>query len=258
MKLRTYPIAGLLLSVGLTAAFPASAAVTSITSAATVLGASLIVLGSPINIGPLVPASGAAPPAYNIPNSLASFNDTFGPLSISTGLLVDTASGDTTTGTGSATSTIQNLNITFDSVFSLTATTISSTSSVDGTPSATGSTTLTDLQITVLGNTVSIPVNPTPNDVIFSLAGLSIVLNQQIPEATESAGITTNAIAIDFNSFPVGLNLIHGGVDVGQSMASIDVTSVPEASTWAMMVLGLAGLGAAGYLRKTTGRTLAD
>jgi hypothetical protein len=52
---------------------------------------------------------------------------------------------------------------------------------------------LADLTITVLGSTVTIPVNPTPNDVIFSLLGLTITLNQQIPDPSESAGITTNA-----------------------------------------------------------------
>ena len=116
--------------------------------------------------------------------------------------------------------------------------------SLHGMPSATGSTTLTDLTITVLGTSVTIPVNPTPNDVIFRFAGLTITLNQQIPDLSESAGITTNAIAIDFNRFPFGTNRVSGSVDVAQSFASLNV---PETSTWVMLLLGFAGLGYAGY-----------
>jgi hypothetical protein len=123
---------------------------------------------------------------------------------------------------------------------------ISSTSSVNGTPSATGSTAITGLTIKVLGSTVTIPVNPTPNDVIFHVAGLTITLNQQIPDLSESAGITTNAIALDFNKFPFGTNAVNGSIDVAQSFASINV---PEPSTWAMMLMGFVGLGYAGYRR---------
>jgi hypothetical protein len=147
---------------------------------------------------------------------------------------------------GSATSSINNLDISLDSIFNLTSTLISSTSSVNGMPLATGSTTITGLTITVLGTSVTIPVNPTPNDVVFSLAGLTITLNQQIPDLSESAGITTNAIALDFNNFPFGLNRVNGSVDVAQSFASVNV-AVPEISTWAMLLLGFAGLGYAGY-----------
>jgi hypothetical protein len=248
MKLRTYAfsiISALALSVGL-AVSPASAAVTSVTSSATVLDVDLTALGVPIDITAL-PASGSAPPPYNVTNSLASFSTSLGPISLTTGLLTDMASGNTGTGMGSATSTINNLDISWDSIFSLTSTLISSTSSVNGTPSATGSTTLEDLTIKVLGSTVTIPVNPPKNDVIFSLDGLTITLNQQLPDASESAGITTNAIAIDFNKFPFGTNLVNGSIDVAQSFASINVTTIPETSTWAMLLLGFAALGYAGY-----------
>jgi hypothetical protein len=251
MNLKTYAfktIGALSLSAGL-AVSPASAAVTSVTSSATVLDVDLTALGTPINIE-AVPASGSAPPPYNVTNSLAKFSTSLGPISLTTGLLTDMASGNTGTGMGSATSTINNLAISWDSIFSLTSTLISSTSSVNGTPSATGSSTLAGLTIKVLGSTVTIPVNPPKNDVIFNLDGLTITLNQQLPDPSESAGITTNAIAIDFNKFPSGINLVNGSVDVAQSFASINVTTIPETSTWAMLLLGVAGLGYAGY-RKT-------
>jgi hypothetical protein len=88
---------------------------------------------------------------------------------------------------------------------------------------------------------------------------LTITLNKQTPDPDESAGITTDAIAIDFSGFPLGLNLVNGSIDIAQSSASIDVSStpvVPETSTWAMMLLGFAGLGYAGYRRARSGRTL--
>src|SRR5271156_2654916 len=86
---------------------------------------------------------------------------------------------------------------------------------------------------------------PSPNDVIFSKGGLTVILNQQIPDTTETAGITTNAIAFDFVHFPVGPNHVNGAVDIGDSKASIAV--IPEPATWAMMLIGFAGLGFAGY-----------
>jgi hypothetical protein len=249
MNLRTYAfttISALTLSAGL-AVSPASAAVRSVTSSSTVLDASLTTPLGPVNVGPELPASGSAPPPYNVTNSLLSFSTSLGPASLTTGVLTDTARGDTGTAMGSATSTINNLAISLDSIFSLTSTLISSTSSVNGTPSATGSTTLTDLTITALGSTVTILANPTPNDVVFNLGGLTITLNQQIPDLSESAGITTNAIAIDFNRF-LG---VSGSVDVAQSFASLNV---PETSTWVMLLLGFAGLGYAGYRRATSTR----
>jgi hypothetical protein len=233
------------------AAAPAGAAVTSVSSSSTVLEVALTALGLPIDLGPLVPASGSAPPAYDVTKSGASFSTSIGSLSVTTGLLTDTASGDTATATGAASSTLASLDIAFDSLFSLTATAIESSSSVDGAPSAVGSSTFADLTIKVLGTTISIPIKPSPNDVIFDALGVTVTLNQQIPDDSESAGITTNAIAIDITTL-----LVSGHIDIGQSFASIDgsASPVPEPSTWAMMLIGLAGLGFAGY-RRATGRS---
>jgi hypothetical protein len=83
--------------------------------------------------------------------------------------------------------------------------------------------------------------------VVFNVGGLTITLNQQIPDLSESAGITTNAIAIDFNKFPFGTNVVNGSLAVGQSFASLN--AVPEISTWAMLGIGFAGLAAVGLTR---------
>jgi hypothetical protein len=245
MKVKRYAIRGFgvlaasAILGGTLAASPASAAVTNITSSSTVLDVALIAFGEHVDFGPELPASGSAPPAYNVNNSLASFNTTVGPLSFTTGVLVDTAGGDIATAEGTASSSLASLNITADSIFTLTATAVSSTSSVDGTPSATGFSTLGDLAITIFGSSINIPLNPSPNDVIFDQLGVTVTLNQQIPviEGGFGEGITTNAIAIDLDVFGV-----TGSIDIAQSQASISEAAVPEPSTWAMMALGFIGL----------------
>jgi hypothetical protein len=216
-------------------ASPATAAVTSITSSSTILDVALNI-GS---LGPEFPASGSAPPAYDVTNSFASFSTSLGPLSFSTGVLVDQASGDVATEEGQASSNLASLNISAGVAFSLTASALSSESSVDGIPSATGSSTLADLVITVFGSSINIPLDPSPNDVIFDDLGVTVTLNQQIPviEGSFGQGITTNAIAVDLDVLGV-----TGSIDIAQSQASISEAAVPEPSTWAMMALGFAGL----------------
>jgi PEP-CTERM motif len=228
---------------------PASAAVTTISSSSTVLDISLIVPPGVLSItlGPVLPAAGSAPPPYDVTNSNSL---SFPLLGLSSSLVTDTASSPhPPTETGTATSTADSFFFApvGGALFSVSATTISSTSSVTGTPtpSAAGSTTITGLSLTIAGHTFTFSGTPSPNDVIFSEPGLAVILNQQIPDTTETAGITTNAVAIDFNNFALGSNHVSGAVDVGQSMASIAV--IPEPATWAMMLAGFAGLGFAGY-----------
>ena len=225
------------------AASPASAAVTHIKTSSTVLDVALIALGKPLDFGPVLPASGSAPPSYDVSNSLVSFGRSFdtplGAFSLA-GVLVDTASGDTTTATGTASSTLASLDISLDSIFSVTATAVTSTSLVDGTPTAKGFSTLADLTIKVLGFTLSIPVDPSPNDVIFDKEGVTVTLNQQIHEVGGSfaEGVITNAVDIDFANSP----LVRGHIDFAQSRASVTEAPVPELSTWAMMAFGFCGL----------------
>jgi hypothetical protein len=152
---------------------------------------------------------------------------------------VDQASGDVATEEGQASSNLASLNISAGVAFSLTASALSSESSVDGIPSATGSSTLADLVITVFGSSINIPLDPSPNDVIFDDLGVTVTLNQQIPviEGSFGQGITTNAIAVDLDVLGV-----TGSIDIAQSQASISEAAVPEPSTWAMMALGFVGL----------------
>ena len=152
---------------------------------------------------------------------------------------MDEASGDIATEEGQASSNLAILNITAGQFFTLTASAVGSEASVDGIPSATGSSTLADLVITVLGSSMTIPLNPSPNHVIFNDFGVKVTLNQQINdvEGGFGQGIIVNAIAVDLDILGV-----KGFIDIAQSKASISEAAVPEPSTWAMMALGFVGL----------------
>jgi hypothetical protein len=252
MKLKRHEITGVgafavtVLAAATLAASPASAAVISVESSATVLDVALTVSGLPVDIGPVLSAAVSAPPLDTQSKSLAGFSTTVGPLSVTSGLLADEAIADAIAGTraaqAEAISHFDGFSIALGSTANLAVKEVISMSSVDGTSSPTGSTTLTDLTIEVLGVSVPIPVNPSPNEVIFDFGGLTITANQQITDKTVNGnhiteGITTNALAFDFAGFPG----VSGTIDIGQSAASISET-VPEPSTWAMMALGFVGL----------------
>lgn len=225
------------------ASAPASAAVTNVSSSSTILDVALKVGGTPVDVGPEYPASGSAPPAYTANNSFASFSYSFntplGAFSFSTGVLADTASGDIATAEGAASSSLASLNIS-GPLFTIAASAVSSEASVDGTPSASGSSTLADLTITVAGSSINIPLDPSPNDVIFDEFGVKVTLNEQLHqvEGGFGEGIRVNAVAIDLDRF-FG---VSGHIDIAQSEASISEAAVPEPSTWAMMALGFVGL----------------
>jgi hypothetical protein len=245
-------ISALALSAGMVPALgvsPASSLVTTISSSSTGLNIALTVAGIPISVGPVSPASASAPPPYDVTNS-GSFNlPAFG----LSGSVSDTASSSfppTETGTATATTDGFSFAPVGGAIFDVTATTISSTSSVNGTSAATGSTTITDLSLTIAGHSFTFPGTQTPsaNDVIFNTGGVIVTLNQQIPDTTETQGVTTNAIAINLVDFHVGSNVVNGAIDIDQSAASLAV--IPEPATWVEM---LVGFGAVGLLMR--GRT---
>jgi hypothetical protein len=95
----------------------------------------------------------------------------------------------------------------------------------------------------VIGATpINITGTPPADTVIInnSSLGLEVILNQQIPDLAETAGITTNAIAIEFSGFLFGMNGINGDIDIASSSASV---TVPEPATGAEMLTGFAFVG---------------
>jgi len=86
-------------------------------------------------------------------------------------------------------------------------------------------------------------------------ATLRIVLNEQTPlgaQTPTSAGISTNAIRLIFNSFSIGGGLLSGDVIIAHSQAQINdaVAAVPKPATWAQMILGFALIGVVARRRK--------
>jgi hypothetical protein len=232
----------------------ASAALVSISSSSTGLHIALNVAGIPIMVGPVFPASGAAPPPYDVTTS-GSFS--LPAVGLSAGMVIDTAGSPLPpTETGTATSTVDAFSFApaGGAIFQVSATTISSTSSVNGTFPATGSTTITGLSLTIAGQTFTFPGTQTPpaNDVLLNVGGVTVTLNQQIPDTTETEGFTTNAIAIDFADFHVGPNVVNGAIAIGQSEASL--AAIPEPATWVEL---LVGFGAVGLLARARPRSKA-
>ncbi len=246
-------------------------AVTSVSSGAYGLGATLDVLNFVgVGVGPIDSVSGSAPGAYSNSATVLSVADTLGlgivaNQGLNTGVIVSSASSPFPgSPTGTATSTVNNLGTSLSSLLgssflSLGATTVTSTSSVNGVGSlsAFGSTQIVGLTVTgsaLNGLTIngSLYGNPAPNTVLFSLAGLTILLNEQIPSGngTTSDGIQTNAIDIIFNNFALtgGLtaSLLSGNIIVAHSQADIfgpATLPVPEPATWLELLGGLAIVG---------------
>lgn len=267
------------------AAAPASAA-TTIRSGAFDLTINLSLLNIVgVGVGPFAEAAGLAPAAYNQSEQIASANETLnlgvlGLISVqqrlSTGVLEASASSTLPpTQFGTARSEVNNLSLDlgtvflgdFTSVLSIGSSEVVSRSSVAGSggAAATGFASLAGLVISgsALGGATidgSAFVNPDPNTVLFQLgvgplASLRIVLNEQTAIGAQtgtSAGISTNAIRLIFNSFSIGGGLLSGDVIIAHSEAQINdaVGAVPEPATWAQMILGFGLIGLVARRRK--------
>jgi hypothetical protein len=118
------------------------------------------------------------------------------------------------------------------------------------------------------GKTLTFSGDAAANTVLYSSSTVTITLDKQtllLPPAATSGiigpSITTDAIDIRFNGAKFAGQTISGHFDIGQSSASyalmrpmaFGVFTAPEPSTWAMVLLGFAGLGCAGYRRARAG-----
>lgn len=264
------------------AASPA-AAVTGISSSGQGLVVNLDVLTIlPVSLDLGDSGVGTAPGPYSLSNSFlsatASANIEIGSviLPIKIGAVnVTTAgtndiSGSASSGfmpvlTGTGTGTISDLSsldvssLLDGTQLGISATTLSSTSTVTGFGSldAFGASTIENLNIIVNGTALSFTVTGAPDQVIFDTGGLLIELNRQVltganGPASTADGITTDALYIQFSNFLLGTNLLNGNIDLGQSFASITGPAgpAPEPGAWALMLTGFAGMGAALRMRR--------
>jgi hypothetical protein len=261
-KALTY--ASVLTAIAIAVASPSLASTAA--SSAYDASVNLSVGGLSVALPPVNPVGGAAPAAYSLSNSVASFSnsqtlgllglplDTF---AVTTQILNSSASGTATAATGSA--SIQNL----DAVLSiaavpvplveLTATTIASMSTAGG-GAPTGSSTIEGVRLS--GSLVGAPVTFTipsdlpANDVVFNLGGVKVVLNEQY---ALPGGIATNAIDIMLDNASYGGSLpLSGNLILSHSQAQVfgGAGAVPEPAAWAEMVLGFGILGGLARRRK--------
>jgi hypothetical protein len=231
---------GMMASIGIS---PASAQVTTSSASATAFDAEL-------NVGGVteLPVFGSAisnvsPPSFSEDDNTQFFFSSNQPLTISGGVTTVSVSGAADPGfaTADASSGIEDVNMTLDSVLSLSATDLSTNVAASLTGPIMTNNRIIDLTIKVLGSTITVPATPEANEVVFNSDGVKITLNQEIPDTSETSGATFNAVAIDLTRPE-----LSGDIDIAQSVVSVNAT-VPEPSTWAMMLAGFAGLGFAGY-----------
>lgn len=196
--------------------------------------------------------TGTAPAPYTNANQAASVNlSTLGLAGVETGIInvsaisnVDGAGG---VRASTASAVVNGLDLgVLGSILSITANTITSTSTVTGDVSApvgTSSSIITGLTVNAFGAAVPVTAEAlaTPNFVLLDLAGLRIVLNESIisPGAT-TASATTNAIHVSLNNVVGigGLTGVSGDIIVGHSFAQQSIPE-PAALTLSLGALGL-------------------
>lgn len=214
-----------------------------------------------LSAGPLpAGATGSAPPAYNVSDSVLSLNlldsvcVTSLPLvgctlyvaaGVGTGLLTGDAASDVDGGGGSrfasATGTVNDVEVNagtglLTNLFStlglgLTATTLSSSSLVSGDYGsflASGSSVIEDANLTVAGvGQIALDAYAAPNTVVdplgaLSTLGLTVVLNEQTSTCgASSCDMAVNALRIGFDNFAVGTALLNGSIIFGHSEAML-------------------------------------
>jgi hypothetical protein len=222
-------------------------------------------------IGPIAPVTGTAPNTYNSTQTVASLNASGG--TVLTGSLANALTGiittdaastvDGTAGSKSASGTavVNNLNLGVlgglvggNSLLGLTATTITANSTVTGHFGALGAdpssgATITNLALSILGTSVTIPATIAPNttlNVNTILGGVSIILDEQIISGNGTSGfmLTTNAIDIHFLNVGVsGLGTLNGQIVIDHTEAQLSASAVPEPTSLALVFAGAGVLG---------------
>lgn len=209
-----------------------------------------------IDSGPLPQVSGSAPAPYGASDDVLSIN--LGSGTVSSGTLVVNAASNVDGGAGvrsaSADASVEGLGIggAIGAVLTLSSTTLGSSASVTGNGAlgASGTATLEDLAISVLGVPLAIPANPAPNTVLIDLAGVRIVLNEQILTGDGASGLAlaVNALHIEFTNAVLGLGLLNGEIVISHSEAAL-AALVPEPSLAWLALAAAGGLAALGRRR---------
>jgi hypothetical protein len=200
----------------------------------------LSLLGSPlvtVSSGPLPTVAGSAPPSYSATQTAVSVGVSAPILGniLQTGLLrVDAASQTTPAGVESdATISGLQLNVgALGALVNLAADTIGTQTILTCAgylPATTGTLTLTNPRLTVLGIAVAVAPNLPPNTVLINLLGITVTANEQIlVSAGPTNDLVVNAIHVSFNGAALaGLGLLNGDIVLAQSHVQLRCLS-PE------------------------------
>lgn len=257
----------------------------TISSSSYGVSANLNVVGAlSASLGPVATASGSAPGAYDVSDSLLTLHQSLALIAspllsageqLNGGVITATARSDyPATPRGSASATVADLSagLFVDTLLlppaliaGIDSKTVRSSAWVDAGAglSVGGSTVLEQLALggSVLGSLGiggGLFASPAANTVLVDLLGLRIVLNEQTVwgDGISSLGIATNAIHASFDNFLLGTQLLNGDIIIAHSQAEISGYSasaaVPEPASWAMLI---AGFGLVGFAMRARPRS---
>lgn len=224
------------------AASPAIAQVTDGSASAYALDASVLDI---INVGP-TPTSSVTGNGSD-ENSLATLNAGSSLLgaTLSTGLLNTSASSNVDGNAGPKTAMGSSSIVDFDlntNLFSLSFDTLTSNSTVTGDAgsfNAMGNSSILNLMGSGLLGNIDTNITGAPNQVLLSALGVEVIANRQTTSCSSfSCMLTTDALYVNVAGL-ANLTLASSTAELMGNTAPI-----PEPSTYAMMVVGLFGLGA--------------
>jgi uncharacterized repeat protein (TIGR01451 family) len=218
------------------AALPAAAQAPSSSAVGESIDLRLVPLlggGIPVHSAPQAFASGSAPPAYDVAASRLSL--TVGtPLTgtvLTTSLLnAHAASSGTPPSGAAADASVHRANLTLVGalpLLTLAAEEIRSSAALSGpcagTPTPAGSTTLVNLRLGgSLGAGLAVNGAVAPNTVLLDLAGIRVVLNEQISTTSgATTRFTVNAVHVSARGAVTALGVLSGDVILSQSSAQL-------------------------------------
>jgi hypothetical protein len=117
---------------------------------------------------------------------------------------------------------------------------------------------------TIAGTTYSISfwlnmktgINNTPNDVNVSFGGTQVFSETNIPATGWTEFFAEGEASSNSTLLSFGLRQDFGFSGLDDISVTAPVASIPEPSTWAMMILGFFGIGFMAYRRKQNGPAL--
>ena len=245
----THKSLALIIGSLLCSAGAAHADITQASSSGYGLAADVSLLVANLEVLPQGHATGTAPGPYSQSESTlnASFT-TAGLANISAGVLSGEAYSDvdglagTRTATGMGRVTDLGTDLVLGTILDLNAGVIESEAAVSGDYGsllATGSSILTDVDLSVLGAEVLIDANAAPNTVLFDALGIRIVLNEQIVggNGIDDRTMEVNAIRISFDNVAAGLGLLNGDIRIAHSYAEMGAV-VPAPASFMLLASG--------------------